>query len=304
MHLWEILPTKSLGGGSMELKTERVLILREVELHPHSVLSKIEGAFERPSIIHVVTRDAMRQYTKHPIFDDKYLAIFDSVKIFEANIPTLKLDVVFPVVHCTSRSASDDAKLLCQEKGLPFSMYFNPFEKSDAYDMVRDLASEKVTEEFCKTLVKRVGLHPKRIVSAVMVCDQVGYTTASLSRYVDKNIYIDIYDVIESLLGICRSGAQVKRAGLYVHMNRVWYTSHTRTRLVKEVDTLLKIYRDFLSGVVTSFSIHDYVDSAHVSRYRVLYTRDLMERVSLTELMTLRYFLETATALEVAMRLS
>lgn len=288
----------------MGVDTNRVLILREVELHPHSALAKIEGAFERPSIIHVETKEAMRQYTKHPIFDDKYLAIFSRVSVFESNISSIKMDVVFPVVHCSTKSAMEDAKSLCQDKHLPYSVFYNPFEKADAYDMIRDLASVKVTQEFCKTLVNRVGLNPKRIVSAVMVCDQVGYTTTALSRYVDKNIYIDIYDVIESLLGICRSRAQVKRAGLYVHMNRAWYASHTRTQLVKEVDLLIQVYRDFLSGVVTSFTVHDYVESNRISRYRVLYVRDLIERISLMELMTLRYFLSTASALEVALRLS
>lgn len=279
------------------------LILQETPLHPHSLLNRIEGAFERPSIIRMETRDGLRKYTNRPIYTSKYLVIFTSVSIFKSNLPHIKLDYMFPVCVCTTKSMSEEAKSLCQEKAIPVRLYINTFKREDAYDMIRDLASTEVTESFCKTLVNRVGLSPQRIVSAIMVCEQVGYVESNISKYIDKYNFIDIYDVIESLLGICRSQAQKKRAALYVHMNRQWYWTYTRKSLLAELDLIIELYYQFLDGKVTSFTVQEYSDSNNISRYRVLYVRDLMEHISIDRLMMLRQFIANSNVLEVSMHL-
>lgn len=285
-------------------KIDYVLILREVALHPHSTLLSLEKSFEKPSIVHVVSKDGLRAYQKPPVYDEKYLAIFDSIKVFESNISFINFNVMFPVVLCTTGSMVEDAKAVCQQKALPFRVFVNEFSKENAYELVRNLASEEVPKAFCEALVKRVGLSPQRIISAIMVCDQVGYNTSNISKYIDKYIYIDVFDVIESLLGICRSKAQMKRAALYLHMNRLWYKRYTQGILVKEVSSLIKIYRDLIDGTLNYYTLQTYIDTEHISRYRVLYTIDLFERVSLAELMILEKFLSGASLLEVTMHLS
>lgn len=287
-----------------EVLNGEVLLLQEVPLHPNSVMKSLEPRFEKPSIVRVAKRDALRSYQKPPIFDDKYLVIFEDKKVFEGNVAFLRLQFMFPVVLCPNKGALTDVIDLCKEKHLPYRVYVNKFEKADAIDLIQSLASEKVSHTFCETLIRRVGLSPKRILSAVMVCEQVGYTTSNVSKYIDKYTYIDIYDVVETLLGICRSNAQRKRAAVYLHTNRLWYRRYTQPQLVKELELMIKIYQDLIGGKLTPYSVQAYIESEKVPKYRVLYTVDLYSRISLIELLSLKQFLSQATILEVAMRIA
>lgn len=284
--------------------TDYILVLQEVPLHPHSYLEKLEEAFEQPSIVRVHSRDGLRRYTAPPIYDKKYLVIFESPKVLESNLVFIQLDFMFPVVLCASKGQSDDVRYLCADKRVPCRTFVNQFKRADGFDLVRELATEQVTVSFCEALVSRVGLSPQRIVSAMMVCEQVGYTTSNISKYVDKFSYIDIYDVVESLLGICRSVAQTKRAALYMHQNRLWYRKFTKPALLREADLLLKLYQDITSGVLTEYTLRDYIEQERIPRYRVLYAFDLYERVSYVALLSLKQFLEHAGILEVVLRLS
>lgn len=273
-------------------------------MHPHSVLSKFEQKFELPSILHITSKDGLRGHNSPPLFDDRYLVIFDDVKTFENNVGFLHLNFMFPIVFLRNRVSLDSAKAICQEKSLPYSIYVNEFKKEDAYDLIRELATEIVSDNFCKALVRKTGLSPQRIVSAITVCEQVGYQTTNIDKYVDKHVYVDMYDLIEVLLGECKSAAQRRRACLYVHMNRLWFNKHTRTVLLKEMKQLVQLYTDWLNGVVTSYNLQEYVEQAKVSRYRVLYARELLGKVSLTQLLSLQVFLTNASILEVALRLA
>lgn len=279
------------------------MIIQEVNLHPNSVITRIEKSFEKPSIIHIVSSEGLRGYSKPPIFDRKYLVIFDNIRVLESNLGYLKFDIMFPILHCETRSAVMDAKALLQDKGVKFSIYISPFEKEDAKALIYKLADTDLPDTFCTSLIKRVGLYPQRIVDAVRVCEQVGFSKQALTQYVDKYVYIDVYDLLETLLGISKSEAQRKRASLYLHLNRFWYTSFTRDNLVKEVGLVLELYEDWLSGEVTNYTIREYTEKKSVTRYRVLYVRDLLTRISLTELLSLQQFLSKASLLEVSMRL-
>lgn len=283
---------------------EYILILQEVALHPHSYLDKLEDAFERPSVVHIHSRDGLRSYTAPPVYDKKYLIIFDDAKSLESNISYIQLSFMFPVVLCPSKSKSDEVRYLCQDKHMPYKLFINKFKKSDGVDLVMELATEEVSNSFCDALVSRVGLSPQRIISALMVCEQVGYTTSNISKYVDKYSYIDLYDAIESLLHICKSRAQCKRAALFLHQNRFWYQKYTRQSLIREVDLLLKLYRDITDCVLTEYTLHTYIEEQKVPRYRALYAFDLYERISYVSLLSLRQFLEKSTMLEVTLHLS
>lgn len=281
-----------------------VLLIQEVPLHPHSYLDRLEDAFERPSIVHVHSKEGLRKYDTPPVYDERYLVVFDSKKILESNLNYIRMDFMFPVVMCATRGAMDDVRYLLQEKKIPCRIFLNKFKKADGADLVRELATEQVSNAFCDALVSRVGLSPQRIISAMMVCEQVGYSTSNISKYVDKYSYIDLYDVVESLLGICKSTAQRTRAALYIHQNRHWYKKFTRQALLREVELLLKLYGDITEGTLTEYTIHDYVEAERIPRYRALYAVDLYERVSYVTLLSLKQFIEDATILEVALRLS
>lgn len=283
---------------------QKVLLVQEVALHPHSIVKRLEERFEVTSIVHLTKKDGLHYYSKPPLFDDKYLVIIEDLRIFESNIVYLRMDFMFPVVLCRTKSALADATDICKAKGLKYSSYINAFDKKEAIALIEELASVKVSRDFCDSLIRRVGYSPQRLISAVMVCEQVGYKSSNISRYVDKYIYIDIYDVIDSLLGQCKSQAQRKRAALYLHMNRIWYRRYTQVSLCKEVLLLITIFRDLVNGELTPYSLHEYLDRERLPKYKVMYALNLYETVSLNELLALHHFLETATLLEVAMRLS
>ncbi len=280
-----------------------VLALQEVQLHPNSYLIKLEEAFEKPSVIHVHTKDALRRINEAPVYNDRYLVIFESSRIFESNINYIRLKTMLPVVLCQSKGQSEDVRFICQEKNVPCKVFVNQFTKSDATDLIIELTHGEASKKFCDDMISRVGLSPQRIISGVLVCEQVGFTSSNISKYVDKYNYIDIYDVIESLLGICKSQAQRRRAALYLHQNRVWYSKYTKQNLLREMDTLLGLYHDITDGSLTEYTLHTYIDEKHVSRYRALYAFDLYERVSYTQLLALRQFVDTASLLEVSMSL-
>lgn len=281
-----------------------LLILQEVNLHPNSYLTKLEGAFEAPSIIHVHSREGLRKFNTPPIYDAKYLVLFEDKRTLESNMGSIHLESMFPVVLCSSKSRVDDVRYLCKDKGMPCRVFVNEFRQADGIALVHELATEEVSEAFCKALVSRVGRNPKRIISAMMVCEQVGYKTSNITKYVDKYSYVDMYDVLESLLGICKSMAQRTRAALYIHQNRFWYNKFARPSLVKEVELLQKLYGDITDGVLTEYTISEYAEAERVPRFRALYACNLYEKVPLVSLMSLRQFLEKASILEVAMRLS
>lgn len=281
-----------------------LLILQEVNLHPHSYLSKLEGAFEAPSIVRIHSKDGLRKYRTPPVYDERYLVLFDSVKILEANIGYVNLDIMFPVITVETKGKADEARYLCQDKHVPCRVFQHKFLQADGVDLVHELATEEVSDSFCKALVSRVGKSPKRILSAIMVCEQVGYKTSNITKYVDKYVYIDMYDVIESLLHRCKSHAQQKRAAVYVHQNRFWYNKFTRPSLVKELELLLKMYGDITDGVLTEYTVHEYSEAERIPRFRVLYACNLYESVSYVTLLSLKQFLEKASILEVTMRLS
>lgn len=265
---------------------------------------KLEASFEQPSIVHIRSKDGLRRYNTPPVFDKKYLVIFENKKILDSNMPFIQMDFMFPVITCASRGQSDDIRYLCAEKKELCRTFVNAFKRSDALDLIRDLATEKVSDSFCEALVARVGLSPQRIISAMMVCEQVGYSTSNITKYVDKYNYIDIYDVIESLLGICRFGSQRKRAALYIHQNRLWYNKFTKQSLLREIDLLLKLYQDITNGSLTEYTLGVYIEREHIPRYRAIYAVDLYERVPFVTLMSLKQFLEKASLMEVVLRLS
>lgn len=281
-----------------------VLIVQESPMHPQSVVDQFIELFEKPSIHHVVGKDYLRSLNSPPIYDDRYLLLFESLDTFKNNIPYLHLEFMQPLVVCSGKRMREDVVALCKDKDLRFKVYVNSFEKADAYIMINELASERVSQSFCDALIRRVGLNPQRIVSAVMVLEQVGYKTSHITKYIDKYSYIDVTDVIESLLHICRSRAQVKRAAMYLHVNRLWYAKHTKSVILKELDTIIKVYRDFLDGTLTNYNTSDYAEANHISRSRVVYISNLLEQKTLVELLALRQFVSSASIMEVALRLT
>jgi len=210
---------------------------------------------------------------------------------------------MMPVLRVENRSQLDDAMFYLNEAKVPYRIYHNDFKREDAIAFVHSQSRERVSESFCKAVVAQVGCSPLRIMTAIGVCDQMGYSVATLQKYVDKWVYLDKRKVIECLLGVPRSGAAVRSAALYLQNNRHWYKSVAKD-LVEELSTILQVYKDHLDGTLRSDTMFEYVEEKQMTRAQVTYALSLFERVNIATVFALREFIKTASLLEVVVLLA
>lgn len=279
-----------------------VLVLYEVPYHPNSYIKKMVSKFEVTSVLNITRKDELRRYQKPPLFDEKYLVIFEDSSVFLANKSYINFSTMFPVIKSETRVQYDDACFACKEHDIPYKTLWLNFTKEDAMRFIAENVSQSVSDEFCKTVIRQVGLSPMRIISALGVCEQVGYTREKVLKYVDKYVYLDIRRLIECLLGVPKSKAAVTSARVYLHTNRHWYHYVSRN-LLDEIDTILSIYRDKLQGELSPQSMLSYLEEKHVSRRSVTFALSLFNRVSIVSLYSLREFIKTASLMEVALRI-
>ena len=280
-----------------------VLLLQEVQYHPKSYLEKLNSMFEVPSVIRVMRKEELRRITKPPLFDEKYLVLFDDIQLFEANRAFISFNLMFPVLHVESARQMDDAKFICKEHGLPFSVFQNIFSKEDAAQLIQAHATTAVSDDVCKAIVRQVGLNPLRIITAVSVCEQMGYTRAVVEKYIDKWVYPDLRKLIECLLGVPPSARAVSSSLRYLHLNRHWYSS-VRRNIEDELDSVLEIYKDKISGNLYSEALYNYIEEKRVTRARVMFALRLFERVSIASIFALREFIKNASLVDVVLQLS
>lgn len=287
----------------MQESDDFILLLHEVPYHPDSYLTKLTSKFEGPSILHITKKEELRKYRTPPLFNERYLVLFDGLKVLQENLAYIRYSIMFPVLTVESKSQLDDAIFYIGTTSHKYRVYRNLFTKEDAIRFVHKTAREEVSESFCKTVIRQVGLSPLRIVTALNVCDQMGYTSKTIERYVDKHVYIDRRRVIDALFKVSRSKAAYRSAFLYLQMNRHWYR-YVQSDLVEELDMVLKIYKDKLEGVLRRENLFNYLEENHMTRAQVLYATTLFEQVGVSSVLALREFLKSASLLEVAERLS
>lgn len=280
-----------------------ILLLWEIPYHPHSYLQKLVKRFEAPSVVRVTRKDELRKFRAAPLFDAKYLVLFEDLRSLQDNLALIKFETMFPVLQVENRSQVDDAIFYLNAVKTEYRVYHNDFNREDAIKFVHEEAKMPVSESFCKAVVRHVGCSPLRILTAVSVCDQMGYTESVLRKYVDKWVYLDRRKLIEALLGIPRSAAAVRSAAVYLQMNRQWYKSVAKD-MAEELSTILQIYSDHLDGTLRSDTLFDYLESKHLTRAHVTYALGLFERVSIATVFALREFIKTASLLEVAAMLA
>lgn len=279
-----------------------VLILREVAYHPISFLLKLGEKFESISILHITGKDELKRYQKPPLFNSKYLVVFEDLKTFESNYELIKFSTMFVVLHLDTGAKFDEAVFVCQEKQIPFKVYFNAFTKEMAYRLIRDNATEQVSDSFCKTVVRQVGLNPLRILTAVGVCEQMGYSESVITKYVDRWMYLDIRKLIECLLGIPPSKAAMRSSLAYLHLNRHWYR-FVAENILDELNVVLRVYKDKLAGLIPSQLVLSYAEEHRITRSRILYALQLFDRVSITSILALNEFIKKSSLLEVVLHL-
>ena len=282
---------------------EFVLLLQEVNYHPNSYLEKLDSKFESPSIIRVTKKEELRKVTKPPLFDEKYLVLFDELKLFQENRAYLSLKLMFPVLHVESKSALDDAVFYMKEYNIPYKIFCNVFTEEEAKSLIYSQASQDVSESVCKAIIRQVGLNPLRIITAVGVCEQMGYSVSTVEKYIDKWMYPDIRKLIECLLGVPSNGRAVQYSMRYLHLNRHWYR-FVRKNIVDELDSVLDVYKDKLNGDLYNENMYNYLEEKRVTRARVMFALKLFDRVSISTVFALREFVKNSNLVDIVLRLS
>ncbi len=283
--------------------SEFVLLLQEVLNHPHSYLTKLVAQFEITSVIQVHREDDVRKLTAKPVFDDKYLVLFDDVRVFQKCAPLLRFQLVFPVVHVETKASLDDAVFFCRQEDIGYRVYRNEFTKEQALEFIVSHSKEQVSDSFCKKLLSFTKLSPMRIITALAVCEQMGYTVSTIDKYVDKWVYPDTRKLIECLLHVPRSKAARNSAISYLHANRSWYRFVKRI-LLEELDVVLTVYSAKNAGKLVESDLLDFIDTNGITRARVMYALKLFDKVSIVDVVALREFLKTADLMDVVLRAS
>ena len=279
-----------------------ILLLQEPRFHPNSYLTHLTDRFEVTSILHVVKKDELRHFQKPPLFDHKYLVIFEDIRAFEENHVFIRFPTMFPVVLTETRGQLDDTVFFCKEKEIPYRIFYNQFTREDAVNMIQSHAREPVSDAAITAIIRQVGLNPMRIITAMSVCEQLGYTKAVVEKYVDKWIYPNTRQLIECLLGANETAAAARRSIVYLHTNRYWF-SHVRRTLLDEIQSLIDIYKDIIEGVITPSSMFEYLTKKRVTRSKVMWAYKLFDHVSIVKLFSLRENLKTISLMELVLEL-
>lgn len=280
-----------------------VLLLHEVAYHPNSYLAKLTSMFEVTSVIKITRKEMARKYRSKPIFDEKYLLIFDDVKVFEQNCPEISFVTTFPVVHVEAQTQLDDAVFFCKTSGVPYKIYKNAFTKEQAFEFIATNSKQRVSNSFCKAVVKQTGLSPLRIMTALAVCEQMGYTEAVIDKYVDKWVYPDVRKLIECLLDVPRSASAVRASVQYLSLNRFWYR-HVKRIILDELSYVVDIFEAKMSGLLGESNLLVFLDTHNITRARVMYALRLFDRVSITAVIGLREYIKSATLMDVIIKLT
>lgn len=264
----------------------KLLLLQELEAQPESYLEQIVSSFEITSI-HVVTgRDEVRAYKSRPAFSSTLVLIFKSLEVYKSNQPFIKYDWMWPILVCRTASSLATAKAYCMSKEIDMQVSIHSFEKEDADKMIRSLAKKPVSQAFVDAVIRQVTLSPQRILSAMAICDAVGYTASAVRKYVDKYTHTSTHDVIRLLLGL--SGKrQTARAMLQVEQAVNWYRWFKK-QVLAELSTIEEVFVDALAGEVSDQNLLAYLEAKGLTHYEVLFCLDLFYQVSLVEIRLLK----------------
>ena len=277
-----------------------VILLQEIDLHPNSYIRKIVQCFEKPSVVTVVSSDFFRRNTPTPIYDDKCLLLFESLRCFKDSMSSIKLTTMLPLLRVTTPQALKDAMDFCSSKDVTFKAFNNKFTKDDAVKLIRSIAGEDVSKSFIDAIISKTKLSAQRIISAVSVCSYQGYTVKSVEKYVDKYVYVDTFDLLLALLGRCNTKSQRNRAVTFLHNGRYWFRK-MKTSLLKDLETLQTIYLDMLNGKLTVTTVDSY--ESEFSKYKLLRAMDLFYSVSYVDLLYLQELIANSKPIDLAMRL-
>lgn len=297
--------TQSTSKNINKSKTEEVdlsfiLLVQEDDMHPEPYLSTLINKFESLSILRIYKSGALEDIKTRPMFDDRYLIIFENVAALKNNTLYIKFDYMFPVL-VSNKTEIEKAAEICTQKSIKFKIYKHLFEKEDAVALICNLANERektITTSFYEELIKTVGLSPKRIVSAMSVLLEMDLTPANIKKYIEKYNYISNLDIILCLLGIPKNKRHLKRVALYLNKNRHWYRKYIKPSLIEDIDSILYLYQCIIDGTLTINNASSF-ENTDIKQKLILFTIELFNKKTLVEVLYVQKLLHTGDILDV-----
>lgn len=281
-----------------------VIILREVNMHPDSMLETITSKFMPTSIIHVTTKDSLN-YVKNnkPLFDSKYLVVIDSVSLFKETLSVINYENMFVVLHVETNPSLEEAIFLCREKDIPYKVFDNEFTRDHAHGLILAVAKQEVSKDVRNAILRNTGLNPGRIITAVNVCSKAGFSVKNVGKYVDKWMFSDTHTIIRILAGSAVTKVSKMKALHYLHSYRHMY-KYIRKSLVKEIDGVIFIYEAKIRGDMNDLNILDFMDKNRISHSKVSFALELFQEVSLPTMVAMREFVKKSQLLDLIVELT
>lgn len=275
-----------------------ILILNEQEAHPNSFLLKLMECFEKPSILKINKASDIQSIKTKPLLDEKYLAIFNSFFVFRQVYSTLNFEIFFPVYLCSRKSDIFLTTHLLEQSKIPFKIYKNPFSSQDAIDLIIKLSNENLTEKLINSIKSRTGYSAKRIIEAIDILNQVGFSKKNIERYICYNNFVNTHSILKVLLKAHTAKKEYRNVLNYVYLYANSYNSYIKRELLKELILYLNIYMDIIQGVCNLNSPLTYIDSVHaLTPFKFLDILELFEVVSIYKLQYLYKQLENSNLL-------
>lgn len=253
------------------------------------------------NVIQVNHATQLSNYKSKPIFDKKYLFIIEDYYTFEQIYQSLNLKLIFPVFLLRRSSEEPLLKNLLHSAAIPYYIYDNPFTKEDAIHLLLCSAStEDMNDDIIKKILSKTGLSPKRILEAAMILNAVGYTTANISKHLDRNVFVSNMDILDVLLHYPKMSKSKYTAVLnYLMTYRNSYRSYIKKELLKELELYITVYSDILNGVVSEKGVTNYITGmSSLNSYKYMHILELFTLKSINQLKVVKHFIEQSSFLQ------
>lgn len=283
------------------IEHDYILIVKEVEKHPNSIVPKIKDCFETINIVNVNQTTQLVNYKDKPLFDKKYLFIIEDCYTFEQIYKSLNLKLIFPIFLLRRSSDELILKDLLHNANIPYYIYNNQFTQEDAINLILCSAnSDDINDNLIKKILSKTGLSPRRILEAVMILNTVGYTTTNISKHLDRNVFISNMDILDVLLHYPKMSKRKYQAVLnYLMTYRNSYGSYIKKELLKELELYITVYSDILNGVVSKDGVKEYIASiSSLNNYKYMHILELFEFKSINQLKVVEHFIKQSSFLQ------
>lgn len=269
------------------------IVLVEQPHHPRSRLNEIQSKYEKPSIIQTDSVTAIQNIKTKPIFNDKYLVIFRSAYVFKQVYATLNLDIIQPLILCSSkRVAEEDFIFLLSKRNLPYTVIENRLTREDANNLIAEnTRGITLDAKQYRKLISLTGLSSTRLLQAITFLNNTSWDISNMTKSLHFSPYISPTAIVDILLGKAKNKKQFRQVTNYLLDFQRGYNSYIKPAILSELGLYIKVYQDILMGKVSSSSPLEYIEETQgLTPSSYLHILTLYKQVSIYSLMKLEEY--------------